>query len=208
MANVQQPLFGLGAHGSLGRVLTYQGKTRGYRVGKLPIPKQPHTASQGAVQLYNSFFTADWSTRSDPDKASWKSAGDAQNQSPYHAFLKANLNRAQQLKAGSQKYPITEADPPPPWIQFQAVNLPDQTTVAYISYTPTPLFHAIFYRFEGTNRAPHPNEAVAIAYPSAPNQTHVLLPDLPSGTFTFRAVFSMPDGYSRLLPEHTTISYP
>lgn len=200
MAVVTAPLHSMGARGTLAYLLTYQGTKRGHMVTKVRRPRQPFTRSQGAIKLFNTFFTAEWAEQTTNNQDSWKPAAAADRLSNYHAWLKHNLGRAQQMKGGSQRWPILDADPLPTDITLLGVPQMGQNLVVIVHPPATP-WYATFFRYRLPLRQASPPDAIAIGFPTSGTSFNVFDVNPPAGVNVYMAMLTMTDGNTILYPD-------
>jgi len=93
MVLLKAPLASQEAHGTLADVLTFS-KRRGRHVaGVSSRPKQPRTEAQRATRIFMAWLTSEWKGISSADQATWLNYADTPLLSPYHAYVRHNVNR-------------------------------------------------------------------------------------------------------------------
>lgn len=97
MVKLIGPLQSTYASGTLGRLLEYSQHPRGPRAGRRRNPKQPRTLAQRSTRIFMAWLARAWSTIDVADKATWKNSPWIQSLSPYHCYLKHNVNRYKQI---------------------------------------------------------------------------------------------------------------
>jgi len=91
------PLLSEQARGTLAGLLTFS-RRRGRNVaGRRNHPKQPRTEAQRATRLFMTWLTKAWAEISAADQASWLNFDETPLLSPYHAYLKHNIDRFKNL---------------------------------------------------------------------------------------------------------------
>lgn len=97
MGKLKQPILSLGAHGSLGGVLTYQERHQQALVRTKPIPTQPNTWKQLRWRYLYQNYCDYWNTLSTVDKLALKSRAGRQHLTGIGLFFKENLGRTDDL---------------------------------------------------------------------------------------------------------------
>lgn len=77
---------------------------------KTTHPSQPLSRQQLSQRAIVGFLRKRWATINAFDKASWLSHPYANNTSPYHGYLRENLNRWARQLGPSARFPATEDD--------------------------------------------------------------------------------------------------
>jgi hypothetical protein len=92
MAGTQAPLFGLGASGSIGGVLTYA-TWRGRPYVRVKVtPSNPQSDGQLSTRSMFKFLSQAWAALSAPQKASWDALAAVDNILPFNAYVRYNMD--------------------------------------------------------------------------------------------------------------------
>ena len=91
MSKLKNPLLSLGAHGSIGRVVTFQTLSDLKILRKKPIPTDPLTLSQQYQRWDYQLYLDEWCSLSEADKQSWKSKAASYHMPGLAFFLKNRL---------------------------------------------------------------------------------------------------------------------
>lgn len=89
----------MGAHGSIGKSLTYQKRGDATLIRKKPIPKQPNTTPQLWQRSQYQHFANLWHSLSDAHKEVWRARGTPLRLSAFNMWMRANLNMLPDLLA-------------------------------------------------------------------------------------------------------------
>lgn len=112
MVKLKGPSISLGAAGSLGGSLVFAtNKGRAY-AKKLTKPHQPRTSPQVSQRALTRYLTRLWSSLTPLAMATWLDAAVPPDESPYHTYLRINLDRWSRFEAPSAVYPVTAVLPP------------------------------------------------------------------------------------------------
>lgn len=112
MPTLEGPLMSLGAHGTLGDVLTYQGGRKRFRVIKKPIPTD--VGSDDQIRVRSIFFQLCelWNASTVVEKGAWLLYRDMVGNSGKDAWMRVGLRRAAQRVGAWQK---ESGEPGFPW---------------------------------------------------------------------------------------------
>lgn len=90
MVKIKGPLFSLGAHGSLGKELTYSKRASGHQARKYNKPTVPPSPAQRGQRRLTEFLVAQWQNMTEGQKLSWQTNAfqSGSNLSGYHYFLR------------------------------------------------------------------------------------------------------------------------
>lgn len=92
MAKTKGGLFSVHAHGTIGGLLTYQGRKQFEHVHRKPTPKDPKTSGQTTGRINFADVVAMWHRISDADKAIYNSLGYKYGNIPgFNVFIKLNI---------------------------------------------------------------------------------------------------------------------
>ncbi len=97
MVKLKRPLLSTAASGPLSGILDYSTRRRGAIAGAHRVPAQPRTQPQRATRLWMTWLTKQWKTFTAEEQASWNSAYPFTDLSPYHAYLRHNTSRLNNL---------------------------------------------------------------------------------------------------------------
>lgn len=123
MVKLKGPLFSTHASGTIGRLLEYSTHQGRPRAGRRRVPAQPRTLAQRSTRIFVAGLSKAWSAIGIADKASWNNHPDVGNLSPYHVYLRHNIDRYKHLPGRatmmadepfypSQNYPTAVDDIP------------------------------------------------------------------------------------------------
>lgn len=89
MVKIKGPLFSVGAHGSLEKVLTYSKRKSGDQTRKYNKPTVPASAAQRGQRRLTEFLVAQWQNMTPAQRATWETNAKAsdKNLPGYHYFL-------------------------------------------------------------------------------------------------------------------------
>lgn len=91
MTKVIGPLFSLEARGALGHTLTYAKTGNTSYTKAYKAPTNPSSTAQQIQRQMVSVITKSWADAYPLFKATWQPAADANQTTPYHAYLRSNL---------------------------------------------------------------------------------------------------------------------
>lgn len=92
MGKLKQPLFSLGAHGSLGDALTYQERHQQTFVRKKPTPRQPSTLAQIYHQWDYQDYASLWHSLSAAEKQQYESDARRSRITGFNLWMRNSLN--------------------------------------------------------------------------------------------------------------------
>ncbi len=192
MVKLKGPLLSALASGKLGKAIQFDARRTGTVAGARRIPTQPRTEAQRATRLFLPFLAADWRDLTTAHRATWQSAPNADTQSPYHAYMKYNVDRWQHFP-GHHWYPQT-------WHAFPTRTFPaaentDPGTRFHIATAAGPgyLMHTIsitsendgslfsYHRYSPEEPEPSPRNLVALFQPLGTGYHYHRITNLPPG---------------------------
>lgn len=94
MAKIKGGLLSEHAHGSIGNMITYQGRRHFDHVHKKPKPRNPRSAAQTTNRDNFAEVIATWHLLTDVEKAAYTPLGAKLNNIPgFNAFIKINIGK-------------------------------------------------------------------------------------------------------------------
>jgi len=112
MAIVTGPLMSVDASGKFGGSMVFsKWKGRNY-ARKLVIPSNPKDPKQVGVRVMLSFLAKAWAAIKVAEQADYQALADADEISPFNAYMGVNLSRHQNNQGPTQSYPAADASSP------------------------------------------------------------------------------------------------
>lgn len=93
MVKVRAPMLSMEASGSIGGALVFSSWKGTAYVRSLVKPVNPKSAAQLGVRAMLKFLAQIWATVTAPDKATWDTAAENANISPFNAFVRDGMQR-------------------------------------------------------------------------------------------------------------------
>lgn len=113
MVKTKGPILSAEAHGALADTLIYATNNKRRSARTYTKPRDPQTPAQLGHRAMIRYIARQWTTLTDPERATWEDPYDEPTVRLYHAFIRFNGARWGHFQAPTREYPATDAPPNP-----------------------------------------------------------------------------------------------
>jgi len=187
MVKLTGPSLSAAASGSIANTVTFS-KCKGQNyLRKHAIPANPKTALQTSTRCMLRFLSQAWKSIDTTPKASWAARAAELNLSPYHAFIKANLQRWTQFHSPSQTHPSPQTGTQPYATFHQCYGAPRCAHLLFKIYTLQNVWGFIIFRSTASSFPTGPSNAIHILPVTETGDLPYIDSDLDPGTYYYNA---------------------